>query len=415
MMIPTIPCTNFIIRKTGLTLGSLDAIFYTMLSFDDTSQFIQRCIGRCIGKVIIISNFVASFWCASNYQKFFNGFVSASFSSSNNTACNNLHSQRTFFTIPNINFRPIGITQRRLPFINSLKRLFGLRASTTVSRRFAFKVANVAIGWNGQKVLFAQTPQIPAKTARTAHFIISGYPFMRKIFAVVFKHIQRQFMTSLIANMFRNAAFLSANFIFDPIFRNVQTLICQSMLFARSVTHVNTNLSIIYFAKPTQPLTLYTNRITATFFMSRWIKNNDTVIFTDFNTNLASQLLLQWLMIPRCSTYEFLKRLWLPVVAIGNRLDILSLQVRQKAEHINLSIAFWFTSAKRIYKRLSELFQSFQHTINHLRLDISLFKNFLFSYFKSSLHNSSFPWGLFPWKVIRINDLDNFNKITQYS
>ena len=189
MMIPTIPGTNFIIRKTCLALGPLDAILYTMLSLDDTGQFIQRCIGRCIGKMIIISNFAVSFWCASNYQKLFNSFVSASFGSSNNAALNNLHRQRTFFTISDINFRPIGITQRRLPSINSLKRLFGLRAPATVSRRFAFKVANVAIGWNCQNILFAQIPQIPAETARTAHFVITGYPFMRKIFAIVFKHI----------------------------------------------------------------------------------------------------------------------------------------------------------------------------------------------------------------------------------
>jgi hypothetical protein len=31
------------------------------------------------------------------------------------------------------------------------------------------------------------------------------------------------------------------------------------------------------------------------------------------------------------------------------------------------------------------------------------------------LHDLSFPSGLFPWKVSRINDLELFNKITQYS
>ena len=36
----------------------------------------------------------------------------------------NLCNQRAFFTIPNINFRPRGITQRLTPSVHSLKRLF---------------------------------------------------------------------------------------------------------------------------------------------------------------------------------------------------------------------------------------------------------------------------------------------------
>jgi hypothetical protein len=51
--------------------------------------------------------------------------------------------------------------------------------------------------------------------------------------------------------------------------------------------------------------------------------------------------------------------------------------------------------------------------LSHLLLDISFLKNSAFSYFKSSLHRLTFPWGLFPWKVNRINDLERINEIRQ--
>ncbi|MDH4203335.1 MAG: hypothetical protein OEV87_10630, partial [Phycisphaerae bacterium] len=40
-------------------------------------------------------------------------------------ALNNLHRKRAFFTISDINFRPISITQCLSPFADLLKRLFG--------------------------------------------------------------------------------------------------------------------------------------------------------------------------------------------------------------------------------------------------------------------------------------------------
>ena len=56
--------------------------------------------------------------------------------------------------------------------------------------------------------------------------------------------------------------------------------------------------------------------------------------------------------------------------------------------------------------------QQVQQSAN-LWFDVSLFKDFPFLYLKSSLHRSTFPWGLFPWNVNRINDLEVFNNVRQ--
>src|SRR4030043_18679 len=415
MMVPASPCANFIIRKPSFTLGSFKTVLYTMLSLDNSRQFFQSSVDRRIRKIIVILNFAFIINRARRCQKLFRRLMAIPFGSSNNMTTNNLDNKRAFFTIPNINLRPCFILQCIKPPINPLKRLFGRLASASIGRRFALEVTNIGVTWNRQKILFIQSPQIPSKTTRTAHFIISGYPAMRQIPAIVFKHIQSQFFTGLIANMFRHAAFLSPGLIICPLFRKIQSLIYQTMFFTRGVAHVNTHLPIVNFAKTTKPLSLYTHRIVAALLMPGGIEDNDTIIFANFSTYLPYQLLLQWLIIPRRCAYEFLKRFSSPVIAIGNRLDILSFQIRQKAAYVYLGVLFWLTSAKRSYKRLSKLFQSFHPTIDNLWLDISFFENLLFSYFKSSLHDSSFPSGLFPWKVCRINDLNIFSEITQYN
>jgi hypothetical protein len=61
------------------------------------------------------------------------------------------------------------------------------------------------------------------------------------------------------------------------------------------------------------------------------------------------------------------------------------------------------------------MFQSFQHTLIDFRLNRGLLKNVAFSYIKSSLHDVPFPWGPFPWKVNRINELHFFNNVAQYN
>src|SRR3990172_1781250 len=408
MMMPACPGANLIIRKPGLALGPLETVLYAMLGLDHSGQFFHRSIGRGIRKIVIIFHWAVFLGRSRSYQKFFYRLMPTPLGSSNHPTSNYLDHQRAFLTISNLNFCPDLISQRISPSINSLKRLSGRLALSRISRWFAFKVAEAGIGWNRQKVLFAQSPQIPAKTAGTAHFVIPGYPAMRQILAVIFKHLQSQFLTGLIANMFRYAAFFATNSIFAPLFGKIQTLIHQGMFFTRSVTHIDTHLAVVDFAQPTQPLPLDTHRITTTLLMPRRVKDNDSLILANFLTNLPGQLLLQGLMVPGAGAYELLKRPAILIVAVGNGLNILSLQIRQQAAHIHLGIVFWLASAKSNYKRLGKLFQALQHALGHLGLDISFLENFTFSQLESSLHDSSFPLGPFPWKVIRINGLQTF-------
>ena len=67
-------------------------------------------------------------------------------------------------------------------------------------------------------------------------------------------------------------------------------------------------------------------------------------------------------------------------LAIGNRLGILSFQIRHQAAHIHQGILFWLMSPKRSYNELGKLFQSLHHAISSLRFDINFPKNFTFSY-----------------------------------
>jgi nucleoside-diphosphate-sugar epimerase len=106
----------------------------------------------------------------------------------------------------------------------------------------------------------------------------------------------------------------------------------------------------------------------------------------------------------------FLCRLWNFHL---NRLGVLSVQMRQQAYNIDTDMFFCLTSSQALYERLGKLFQTLEHTVKNLWLDISFSKNLVFSYFNSTLHDFSFPWGPFPWKGNRINHLDHFSKVRQ--
>ena len=92
----------------------------------------------------------------------------------------------------------------------------------------------VGIRRNRQKILFFQGPQITPKTARTAHFVVSGNPFMREVFAVGGQHLQGQFMSGTITNLFGNATLFPTFFILGPLFGKIQTHIHQGIFFPRS-------------------------------------------------------------------------------------------------------------------------------------------------------------------------------------
>jgi len=140
---------------------------------------------------------------------------------------------------------------------------------------------------------------------------------MRQIPAIVFKHIQRQFVTSLILNVFRYTAFFSTHFIFAPLFWKIQTLINQSMFLTRGVAHVNTHLAVVHLTQSPQPLMLNAHRVMATFFEPRRVKNDDAIFFTDLSTYLSCQFLLQWLMVPGSKTDKPLQGPTILVVPVG--------------------------------------------------------------------------------------------------
>jgi hypothetical protein len=62
------------------------------------------------------------------------------------------------------------------------------------------------------------------------------------------------------------------------------------MFFAGGITHVNTNLAVVNLAKPTQPLSLYTYRIVAALFVSRWVKYNYAFILPGAQSKMVSPI-----------------------------------------------------------------------------------------------------------------------------
>lgn len=150
MMMPTSPCTHFIIRKPGLALGSFEAVFDTMLSLHNTCQFFPRCLHGCIGKVIIILNAIVSCRTAGHYQQFFHRLMLASFSSSHNTTTDNLNNKWAFFAIPNINRCPGTFLKCMTPSINTLKRLFARSPFIPIGRGFTLKITDIRTYCLGQ-------------------------------------------------------------------------------------------------------------------------------------------------------------------------------------------------------------------------------------------------------------------------
>jgi hypothetical protein len=117
-------------------------------------------------------------------------------------------------------------------------------------------------------------------------------------------------------------------------------------------------------------------------------------------TYLPCQFFQQRPVSPRHRTYEALQSLPIQIVAVGNRLSVLSFQVGQQARNIGMSMFFLLMPFQAVYERLGKLFQSFEHTVKDLWLYLGFLKNPVFLYFKTSFHDFSFPWGFSPEKVI---------------
>ncbi len=68
---PSHPGTHLIVGQPGFALGPLKAVFDAMAGLDHARQFLQRCLGRCIGQIIIVFHHTVGFTGARYHQQFF--------------------------------------------------------------------------------------------------------------------------------------------------------------------------------------------------------------------------------------------------------------------------------------------------------------------------------------------------------
>ncbi len=169
--------------------------------------------------------------------------------------------------------------------------------------------------------------------------------------AMLCEHLQAQLMPRAIANFLGNARLLSSLFILRPILGKKQTRIDQGMLLGRHISHVDGHLAVIDFAEPTAPLAPDADRFRSRFWKSRGIENDHPILIAQLLAHLAYQLVTQGSVIPTRFANKPLQRHALLSKTIGNRLDILVLEVRKQALNESACMLVLFLADQAFNKR----------------------------------------------------------------
>jgi hypothetical protein len=201
-----------------------------------------------------------------------------------------------------------------------------------------------------------------------------------------FQHFQDHLMARLIAKFLGNPAFLAAAAILRPFSRNVQPHIHQRMFAPRDVAHEDSHLAILDLSQSSAPLSRDGDRMPALLGKRRRVENDYAVWLSQFLTHLARQFFQQGLIIPGGCAQECLQSLPILVVAISDRLGVLSLHVGQQALQVHASMGSLLWPSQPRCERLGELVQPLRHTGEHRRMHLAIGQQLGLPQLKTSLH-----------------------------
>jgi hypothetical protein len=118
------------------------------------------------------------------------------------------------------------------------------------------------------------------------------------------------------------------------------------MFFSGNIRHKSTDLSVVDFAKTSEPLTSDSCRHLAVLLEVARIEDENAVVFADFFGNLFRKTLEQRLVIPVGLTDESLECLSVSFVAIRNGFNVFAWEVGEQSFEENLCILACFGASE---------------------------------------------------------------------
>ena len=144
------------------------------------------------------------------------------------------------------------------------------------------------------------------------------------------------------------------------------------MLAARDIAEIDTDLAILDLAQPPAPLPLNPHRLGSLLGEGGRIENQNAVVFAQLRPDLPRQLLHERPVVPLRLTHELLQALPLAVMQIGDRLNVLAVQVRQQTLDVVLGIGPLLRRLQSPDKRLQERLQTRQHALEQAGPDLCI-------------------------------------------
>jgi len=154
-----------------------------------------------------------------------------------------------------------------------------------------------------------------------------------------------------------------------PLLGQVQPDVDQRVLAAGDVGQVHPDLAVLQLPEPPAPLPLHPDRGRALLGEGRRVEHQHGVRLAQLNPDLPGQLGLQAPVVPVGLADELLKALPLPVVQVGDRLDVLRPEVRQEALDVAGGVAAPGVGPEGRGERPDEPLQAGGHAPQQARVD----------------------------------------------
>ena len=158
------------------------------------------------------------------------------------------------------------------------------------------------------------------------------------------------------------------------------------MLTGRGIGHEDADLAIVHLALPPEPLPLHAHRGGALLGEPRGVEDDHPVGPADVAAHLGGQLAKQRAMVPGRGADEVLQAVPFLVVAVGDRLGALPLQIGDEPGEIGPGMVALFPARQALGERSSELGEALDAPLKDLWADLALVEQLLLAESVTPVH-----------------------------
>ena len=165
------------------------------------------------------------------------------------------------------------------------------------------------------------------------------------------------------------------------------------MLAVRGVGHEDADLAVVDLPQPPEPLPLHADRGPALLGEARGVEDDHPVGGADLAAHLAGQLAQQGPVVPGRGADEVLEAMPLLVMAVGDRLGGLVLQVGDEPGQVGPGVVALLPASQALGERPGEVGEAFEAALEDLGGDLAFVEQLLLAEPVTPVHRPP-PGGL---------------------